>query len=572
MTNKSTKRALLSSAIALCLCFVMLVGTTFAWFTDEVTSSGNIIKTGKLDVTLNWSANGTDWNNVEDKDANGNHTPIFDYVLWEPGYTQVRYLEVANNGTLALKYQLQIISQSALTETVENYGDVRLSDVIDVYYATAQVDVPDRDLKNNSNLRYLGTLTDFVNAGSIIADELLPEQKDYATLVLQMQTSAGNEYQNLTVGTSFDIRLFATQYTHEEDSFDKLYDEGAQFSGLASPTDYDDNTTAVDISVFKNGTNQKYGSVNVTKKSLANTFGDVEVTMTPSNYVGNFTVDNGLETIVLDINVTGLKENNNDPVKVEVYIGEGFDQRTIALYHYDEPVTNFIYDDVTGYVIFETLTFSPFTFVFDADSVAQYPTVDYPDDLPQLSLTYAGADVGSDIEWGKYGQWSPNSEIVDQYGNPSLEAAFDFKAIDTSETVLNSPYRDWYCDFVVMLDKDLDENEIFLGGHYGSFGWVGFHNYDLKLEAETEVELLGSVTSNPWTYEDVVGLVGEFKCGVSDVNNALEGATFTVMLRLTNPENKSEFYNVATVTFKFGGENSDGIYTIHNVNPVVDAQ
>ena len=53
MTNKSTKRALISSVLALCLCFVMLMGTTFAWFTDEATSANNMIKTGTLDI--GWS-------------------------------------------------------------------------------------------------------------------------------------------------------------------------------------------------------------------------------------------------------------------------------------------------------------------------------------------------------------------------------------------------------------------------------------------------------------------------------------------------------------------------------------
>lgn len=110
---------------------------------------------------------------------------------------------------------------------------------------------------------------------------------------------------------------------------------------------------------------------------------------------------------------------------------------------------------------------------------------------------------------------------------------------------------DWHCDFYVKLDKDLGENQIFLGGNYGSFGWGGFHNGDLTLEANTEIPLLGSVTSNPWTYVDVVNFVGEFICGVGDVNNALSGATFTVMLRLTNPENSNDFINVETITYKF---------------------
>ena len=59
------------------------------------------------------------------------------------------------------------------------------------------------------------------------------------------------------------------------------------------------------------------------------------------------------------------------------------------------------------------------------------------------------------------------------------------------------------------------------------------------------------MTSNPWTYLDVAQNVGTFTCGVSDVNDSLKGATFTVMLRLTNPEDASEFYNIATINYTF---------------------
>ena len=54
MTKRSTKSALLSAVVALLLCCSMLVGTTFAWFTDSVTSANNIIKSGNLDVTMEW--------------------------------------------------------------------------------------------------------------------------------------------------------------------------------------------------------------------------------------------------------------------------------------------------------------------------------------------------------------------------------------------------------------------------------------------------------------------------------------------------------------------------------------
>ena len=52
MNKKSTKRTLLSSVLSLVLCMAMLIGTTFAWFTDSVTSGNNIIKSGNLVIEL----------------------------------------------------------------------------------------------------------------------------------------------------------------------------------------------------------------------------------------------------------------------------------------------------------------------------------------------------------------------------------------------------------------------------------------------------------------------------------------------------------------------------------------
>ena len=81
MTNtKNTKRALLSSVMALFLCFAMLLGTTYAWFTDSVTSSGNIIKSGTLDVELYYAdgkeaVDAADWATAKD-------TAIFSYNNW----------------------------------------------------------------------------------------------------------------------------------------------------------------------------------------------------------------------------------------------------------------------------------------------------------------------------------------------------------------------------------------------------------------------------------------------------------------------------------------------------------
>lgn len=50
MSQKSTKRALATSALSLAVSLALLAGTTFAWFTDSVTNTGNVIQAGNLSI------------------------------------------------------------------------------------------------------------------------------------------------------------------------------------------------------------------------------------------------------------------------------------------------------------------------------------------------------------------------------------------------------------------------------------------------------------------------------------------------------------------------------------------
>ena len=223
MTNaKSTKRALVVSILALVLCFAMLLGTTYAWFTDEVTSTGNKIQAGTLEIDMLVRNADGDYVSVKDSKA-----PIFNYDRWEPGYTAVANVKVANMGTLALQYSMQIITEGIADDLVDQ--KLMLSDVIDVYYAASEVILADRgafaDALDNNTLKHVGTLTDVIFGGTMIKDTLLEGEEDYATIVLKMQETAGNEYQGLSVGTAFDLKIYATQYTYEADSFDNQYDK-----------------------------------------------------------------------------------------------------------------------------------------------------------------------------------------------------------------------------------------------------------------------------------------------------------------------------------------------------------
>ncbi len=234
--TKSTKRALLMSGLALLLCVSMLIGSTYAWFTDSVTSTGNIIKSGTLDVTMEWADgtkavpadDSTDW-----KDASAG--AIFKSDLWEPGYTEVRHIKIANEGTLALKYQLNIVANGEVS---------KLADVIDVYYLDSAQQITDRTVLNKDNK--LGTLTEVLaNISTTASGNLEVGENHTITLALKMKDSAGNEYQNLAIGSDFSIQLLATQLTSEFDSFDDQYDDKADYVAKFTSGTHDLNTTLI---------------------------------------------------------------------------------------------------------------------------------------------------------------------------------------------------------------------------------------------------------------------------------------------------------------------------------------
>ena len=234
---KSTKRALLLSALSLLLCVSMLVGTTFAWFTDSVTSANNIIQSGRLDVVLEYKTNWSDeWAPVNE------NTKIFkDGALYEPGYTEVVFLRVSNAGSLALKYMLSF--NIANDEgSINVYGDeFKLSDFLkigtyvqDEYnsgFNYADILMPSMFGKRENALKNV-TLNTLSSADAIIRDNapVLPgeDTAQVVAVVLTMPETVGNEA-NTMAGVEppyveLGVRLFATQYTHEKDSFDNQYD------------------------------------------------------------------------------------------------------------------------------------------------------------------------------------------------------------------------------------------------------------------------------------------------------------------------------------------------------------
>lgn len=197
MSNtKLTKHALIVSIMAMLLCVAMLVGTTFAWFTDTASTAVNKIQAGNLDVALEMKDASGNWVNAEGqtlswKKAAG--APAGEQVLWEPGCTyELPELRIVNNGNLALKYRIVIIGI---------VGNAKLLEAIEFTYGGV----------NDINAEY--TLAPGATSNDIVIKG-------------HMREDAGNEYQGLSID-GIGITVVATQYTYEYDSTTNQYDKDA---------------------------------------------------------------------------------------------------------------------------------------------------------------------------------------------------------------------------------------------------------------------------------------------------------------------------------------------------------
>ena len=224
MNNKrATKRALLTSFMALVMCVVMMVGTTFAWFTDTASTGVNKIVAGNLKVDIV----GAD---SEDHIEKLNFTKVAgaegEALLWEPG---CRYLtegfRIANKGNLALKWKAEINKGGARDGKVAGSTIAKdgksLLDVIDFYVVTKAADGTE-------------TAVAIENFTGKLAANVGKSETYYIKGV--MQTTAGNDYQDLTLD-GITITVYATQDTVENDSFGNTYDEGATLPEIRTVTD-----------------------------------------------------------------------------------------------------------------------------------------------------------------------------------------------------------------------------------------------------------------------------------------------------------------------------------------------
>ena len=388
MSNKKvTKRALLTSILAICLCLVMLIGSTFAWFTDTASTSVNKIESGTLKVGLKmateWNEDGTvkTWSDAKGQVLNFRKAAGHENeaIRWEPGCTyELPALKVVNEGNLALKYKIQIAGIK---------GDAMLNNVIDWTINDEAIDLAEQKLS--------------------------AKQEGVAfTIKGHMQETAGNDYQNQSID-GIAITVLATQDTVEFDSINNTYDELAQYPIAASGTvtvDNDGKVTAPVTIVSAEKTEDGTASIaqaTIPADAQAESAETTQMTLSVTNAEkpANFhTLDADQTSNTLEVKMIGLSADNTEPIKVALFVGENLNG--FKLYHHEKEMTakdsvdavindqDYYYNSETGIVTFLTAKFSPFTLVYDKGNWSDNTEGDYetPVDETSKTVTIASAE------------------------------------------------------------------------------------------------------------------------------------------------------------------------------------
>ena len=343
MKKNATKKALLGSILAIMLCLTMLVGTTFAWFTDTASANVNKIQSGKLDVDIVDATSGETLagSTLKWQKAAGHETEA---VLWEPGCTYtLTPFRIANNGNLNLKYKVVISGAT---------GDTELLNAIEFTYT----------MGGNTGAAGSGT--------TVIENEILKPDatSEVITITGKMKTDAGNEYQGKTLD-NIAITVLATQAEGEFDSTSDKYDENADFTpdnlDQAVTANVTETVKAGEITVLSNAKDAEKATVTVTVPADTAVAGtELKLSVAPTTKPADLTIDSDKGSKAYEISVEGLPTDNSNAIEVKLYVGKGLSG--VKLYHKETEVADADYDAATGFVTFTTTSFSPFTVVYDA--------------------------------------------------------------------------------------------------------------------------------------------------------------------------------------------------------------
>ena len=375
---KAIKRSFLLSVSALMLCIAMLAGTTFAWFSDIAMSGGNIIQSGELDAEMYWSNDLLEVDSSEWIDASKG--PVFTHNNWEPGYTDIKYIKIANDGSLKFKWKLTIEAQGVV---------MPISDVIDVYI----VNPVNNELTSLDNLSSIGRLTDVLNNKTNTSGKLNPGQSTVLAIAFHMDERAGNTYQGMSLcEQGFAVKLVATQDVGESDSTGDNYDEGAGWPDIT----FGSNSASASVSTDANGllTNEvSMSSADALIEAflpagvkLDNGVNTVTLKIADKpNSEANITLSETEASLSIDVHIDGVAEDNQVVMAIHVkeLLPVGLNMGNYRFYHVENGATvemtllqegstpvhnNYEYDPATGDVILHLKSFSEVALVADTEN------------------------------------------------------------------------------------------------------------------------------------------------------------------------------------------------------------
>lgn len=367
--TQKTRRALVASLVSMALCCALLLGTTFAWFTDSVTNAGNVITAGNLkidavaydvgaggvSVTIPEVNNGKPFSFESDgldlKSEEAKTTPIISEEAWEPGKSDARLLEITNSGNLAANIRLSFdVSDNKLQDALW-FDFVRLGE--------------DNALDGRFEKRPMRDLQTLAAATTVLLE---PKQNVRFVLVYGMKEEAGNIYQ----GKSFSagVTVMATQAPVEEDGFgNSQYDAAADgtpdhtewavggTAQVSKPADGWAETTTVAVPGAR---------ILVPQTAIADGAGALEFRVVPKSEQDSnvqISVAAGERAAYYEISVSGLRADNQEDIPVELQLDKNLEN--VRLYHYSQEIQDAAYIAETGILTFKTKSFSPFTVLWD---------------------------------------------------------------------------------------------------------------------------------------------------------------------------------------------------------------
>ena len=326
--KKSTMiRSLLLSGLSVLLCVSMLMGSTFAWFTDTVESGINTIVAGNLDIELYHADKGTSGVlSLVKKD-----TVLFDDVdsnLWEPGAMVYEKFAVENAGTLALKYALTL-----------NVADATVIDGVSFASMLKVAVVENKDFVYNRE--NIAALTNWQSLASFTLEGVLAAgaEDDVFGIVIWWQPSENDNLFNMnngktgTASVKVGVNLFATQVEAESDSFGSDYDADAPI--VSSPVARPENATALNI---KGAEDVIIGLPADVVENLPEEVEEIGLSVSEPVVAGNTITFASIELVDQDGKVIDLT-NNTTPITVTIPAQDVFAPgTTVVIYHDGEYV------------------------------------------------------------------------------------------------------------------------------------------------------------------------------------------------------------------------------------------